>query len=81
MDFVLGSGIRIKLLSHLARRPRTPTELATLERKHVSHISRALTDLRAKGLVEYVPTGSRERFYRPTDRGYALYYALVRLAR
>ena len=81
VDFVGGSGIRIRLLTHLARRPHTPTELAAIEKKHVSHISRALTELKAKGLVEYVPSGSRERFYRPTDRGLITYYAVARVIR
>lgn len=45
----------------------TPTELAALERKHISHVSRALAELRAEGLVEPISSDSREKYYRATD--------------
>ncbi len=78
---IAGGGVRFKLLSYIIFRPRTPTELASLEKKHVSHVSRALSELRTMGLVEYEDTGSRERFYKSTDRGYLLYLMISRSTR
>lgn len=60
----------IKLLYHMVLSPKTPTELAALERKHLSEISRTLAKLRTSGLVEFERRGSRERYYRPTIDGY-----------
>jgi len=70
--FVSSSEVRSKVLIDLSKGPMTPTELASAERKHVSHVSRALAELRAEGLVEPVWTSSRVRYYRATDRGLSL---------
>jgi len=72
---------KLKLLYHLVGRPRTPTELAFLENKHLSDISRGLSRLRKEGLVEYRDTGSRERYYKATVEGYILLYASIRQGR
>lgn len=77
----VGDGMRYRLLSLVAVRPRTPTELAGLEGKHVSHVSRALGELRGMGLVERIPSGSRETFYTTTDRGYLIYLMHLRSPR
>ncbi len=79
--FVASSEIREKLLSRLVNGPCTPSQLAGFEGKHVSHVSRALTELRMRGLVEPIMTDSRERFYRATDQGLAIYLALSRFAK
>lgn len=76
--FVSGSEVRSKLLEHLVNGPMTPTELASLEGKHVSHVSRALAELRDRGLVEQTSTQSRERYYRATGQGMSLYLTLLR---
>jgi DNA-binding transcriptional regulator GbsR (MarR family) len=55
----------------------TPTELASIEKKHVSHVSRALAELRAEGLVEPIWTSSREKYYRATARGLSLSYQFI----
>jgi len=70
--FVSSSDVRTKVLLDLSKGPMTTTELASMERKHVSHVSRALAELRAEGLVEPVWTSSRERYYRATSRGLLL---------
>src|SRR2546426_6358539 len=79
LDFVTSSDVRRKLLEHLAGRPRTPTELASLENKHVSHVSRALSELRVRGLVEPLNSESRERYYKVTLQGYAIYLIVSRI--
>lgn len=79
--FVTSSRVRVKLLEDLARAPLTPTELASLENKHVSHVSRALAELRAQGLIEPVSNLSRERKYRATIQGLTVCASLVKLAK
>jgi DNA-binding transcriptional ArsR family regulator len=73
IHFVEGSSVRAKLLGRLASRPHTPTELAAIESKHVSHVSRALMELRGEGLVDFAYGGSREKYYKITPQGYAIY--------
>ena len=72
---------RLKLLYYLVIKPRTPTELASLERKHLSDVSRGLGKLRREGLVEYEWTGARERYYKATHEGYVILYAALRQGR
>ncbi len=81
LEFVTSSDIRRKLLEHLAGRPRTPTELASLENKHVSHVSRALAELKARGLVESRFSESRKRYYQTTEAGMAIYAFMIRLTK
>ena len=76
MTYVEGSTIRSKLLQRLASRPHTPTDLASMESKHISHVSRALIELRDWGLVSTSVSGSRERYYRITSQGYAIAAAI-----
>lgn len=77
-EFVANSAIRRRILELLSNGPRTPTELASLEKKHVSHVSRALAELKAQGLVESMSSESRERYYRSTYQGMAIYYSMAR---
>ncbi len=77
--FVASSEMRKKLLLHLTRGPHTPSELASLESKHVSHVSRALKELRARGLVESSHSESRTRYYKATSQGNAIAYVLARI--
>ncbi len=82
VTFVEGSEIRSKLLERLASKPCTPTELAAMESKHISHVSRALIELKDRGLVSSSSSGSRERYYRITSQGYAIYATItMRLAK
>ena len=48
-----------------------------MESKHISHVSRALTELRYYGLVSASASGSREHYYRITTQGYAIYAAIT----
>lgn len=47
-----------------------------MESKHISHISRALIELREWGLVSASQSGSREHYYKITTQGYAIAAAL-----
>ncbi len=77
VTYVEGSTIRSKLLERLASKPCTPTELAAMESKHISHVSRALIELKERGLVSSSPSGSRERYYKITTQGYAIYATIT----
>ena len=79
--FVSKSEVRSKVLVDLSRGPMTPTELASIENKHVSHVSRALAELCAEGLVEPISTSSRERYYRATDRGLTFALRFMKVAK
>ena len=85
MSGVNGAGLllsdKLRLLIDLFNGPRTPTELATIEKKHLSQVSRALGDLRRHGLVEVTQSGSRERYYKPTPVGYSMINEILRLTR
>ncbi len=80
-DFVARSEVRVEILSTLTRGPKTPTELASLHSEHVSHISRALAELKAQGLVEPTQETSHRKPYRATQRGLELSMTLMRLAK
>ena len=81
VDFLARSGVRKAILFQLIIHPSTPSELAAIERKHVSHVSRALGEMRRKGLVEYSLSRSRERYYKATDLGYMAMIVYMRNAR
>ncbi|HUH82414.1 MAG TPA: hypothetical protein VLX33_00890 [Nitrososphaerales archaeon] len=82
VTYVEGSTVRSKLLQRLASRPHTPTELAAIESKHISHVSRALIELKDWGLVYTTDSGSREHYYKITSQGYAIAAAIsIRLAK
>ena len=69
---VVRSAVRVKVLKDLERGPKTPTELASLENEHLSHVCRALAQLQAQGLVASMPRSSKQRYYAATQRGLEL---------
>jgi predicted transcriptional regulator len=76
IEFVSQSEVRARVLAILSGATRTPTEIAKLENKHVSHVCRTIKELEAQGLVEVAWSESRERHYRTTRSGYALVLTL-----
>ncbi|HME18776.1 MAG TPA: helix-turn-helix domain-containing protein [Nitrososphaerales archaeon] len=78
--FVSGSTLRSSVLELLSTKPVTPTEVAKIENKHVSHICRTLRELEGVGLVEIVSSGSRQKLYRATQSGYELYLSITHKA-
>ena len=79
--FVARSGVRAKVLGDLSKGPKTPSELARIESEHLSHVSRALAELRAQGLVESFSQSSKQKFYKTTQRGLELSGALLRMTK
>ena len=79
--YVSRSTVRSKILEHLFQKgPTTPTELASIDSEHLSHVSRALSELKAQGLVRPIalPT-SRQKYYETTRKGIELYSSISRL--
>jgi len=78
-QFVRNSRVRLGLLMNLLTGPKSPSQLASIEKRHVSHVSRALAEMKARGIVESMPRASRETFYRLTAEGYIVYSILSRV--
>ncbi len=76
VQFISQSGVRARVLAVLSGAVHTPTEIAVLENKHLSHVSRALSELETRGLVEVARSDSRERYYRATKAGYSLFQTI-----
>jgi DNA-binding transcriptional regulator GbsR (MarR family) len=49
-----------------------------MDGKHVSHVSRALAELRERGLVEQLSSASRERYYKATVQGMSIYTTMLK---
>jgi DNA-binding PadR family transcriptional regulator len=71
-DFVTRSDVRVEVLGDLSKGPKTPTELASLHSEHVSHVCRALAELKAQGLVETALKSSNRKYYKATQIGLEL---------
>jgi DNA-binding transcriptional ArsR family regulator len=70
-SFVISSPYREDVLTRLADGPATPSQIATDKNMDISHVSRALGDLRERALVELLVPEERQkgRIYGLTDRG------------
>lgn len=76
--FVIASDYRVDVLDTLADGPATPTGISSQAGYDISHVSRSLTELRERGLVDLaVPEDTRKgRIYEITEAGSeALEYA------
>jgi predicted transcriptional regulator len=81
VSFVSRSQVRSRVLEDVLRGPKTPSELASIENRHVSHVSRALSELRAQGLVEPISSERKQRYYRATDLGFLMAATFTKTAR
>ena len=62
--------VRRLCLEALASGPKTPSGISSASGIHLSHISRSLRELAARGLVECVtPKAIKNRIYRITEKG------------
>jgi DNA-binding transcriptional ArsR family regulator len=70
-SFVISSTYREDALIRLAASPATPSQIAADSGMDISHTSRALGELRERGLVELLVPDERKkgRIYGITDRG------------
>lgn len=71
IGFVISSRYRILALKRLAAGPATPSQIATDESVGIAHVSRALQDLRDRGLVNLLVSEDRKkgRVYGLTEEG------------
>jgi DNA-binding MarR family transcriptional regulator len=71
VSFVISSTYRDAVLTRLAASPTTPSQIAADRQMDISHASRALGELRERGLVELLVPEERKksRIYGLTDRG------------
>ncbi len=70
-SFVASSGYREKVILSLSAKPKLPKQVATETGLRISHVSRALRELRGRGLVELLTpeVKSRGRLYAVTPSG------------
>jgi len=71
IGYVVSSTYRVKVLQRLADSPAPPSTIADETDCAISHVSRALQDLRERGLVDLLVPESRKkgRIYGITDDG------------
>lgn len=71
VSFVLASTYRVDILDQLADGSTTPSQLATEAQLPISHVSRALRELRDHALVKLLVPEDRKkgRIYGITDQG------------
>jgi len=71
VSFVISSQYRVGVLRRLAEGAATPTQIANSADVGIAHISRALGELRGRGLVELLVSEERRkgRVYGITEEG------------
>jgi len=67
--YVMGSQYRTFVLETLANQPSTPTQIADEYDVAVSHVSRALSELSERDVVQSHSSGSRTKLFSLTPRG------------
>lgn len=76
--YVVRSKYRRLILLHLLKTEATPTELATIQDIHKSHVSRTLKELTERGLIVCLTPGHRMgKVFGLTDMGKELALKLV----
>lgn len=73
-SYVVSSKYRVATITHLSDGPATPSQIATDSGLKITHISRALAELREKGLVDLLVSEDRKkgRVYGLTEDGRAV---------
>lgn len=74
ISYITRSTYRTLFLKQLRDGPATPTDLQDETGIHITHVSRSLTRLKERGVVDYEsPAGKGPaRYYELTDRGEAI---------
>lgn len=75
IGYVLSSQYRVAVLRRLAAGPATPSRIASDEELTITHISRALTQLRDRSMIELLVSEDRKkgRVYGITEKGEELW--------
>ena len=69
VSFVVGSKIRLSILTKLSEKMYTPTSLASSIDIDQSHVSRALKEMQKRGIVTQVTRSRKGRLYSISDKG------------
>ena len=73
VSFVKRGRVRRQVLSTILTEPRMPAEIARITKNHRPSVSRALLELKEKGLVECLtPNEKLGRLYKVTESGVKL---------
>jgi DNA-binding MarR family transcriptional regulator len=67
--YVMGSQYRIFVLETLISQPSTPTQIAEQHDVALSHVSRALSELSERDMVQSHSSGSRTKLFSLTSLG------------
>jgi len=75
IGYIISSQYRVAVLRRLAEGPATPSRIASDTGINIAHVSRALQELRDRGLVELLVPEDRKkgRIYGITDEGHAVW--------
>lgn len=60
-SFIVSSRYRLATLRRLVKGPATPTQIATDADVRITHVSRALQELRERGLVDLLVSEDRKK--------------------
>ena len=70
LSYVFSSELRLKTLVELSKSKYTPKQLSLSLKQPISHVSKALKELKVKGLVECLtPSRKKARLYSITRNG------------
>jgi DNA-binding MarR family transcriptional regulator len=80
ISFVIRSQYRVAVLERLVEGPATPSRIATDTDIAIAHVSRALSGLREREMVELLVSENQKkgRVYGITDRGEKVWHRLQR---
>lgn len=75
---IVASRYRQKVLHSLHEHPKTPTQIADEIKKHQSHVSKTLQELREFNLAKCLnPNAKKGRLYRLTEQGESFHCRLA----
>lgn len=70
VGYVISSEYRKKVMAEVAGGPKTPSSISKATDIEIPHVSRSLTQLREKELIELLnPNAEKGRLYALTDQG------------
>lgn len=67
--YVMGSQYRLAVVRTLSKGPTTPSDISDVHTVSLSHVSRALSELRDRNVVESYGEQSRTKLYDLTEYG------------
>jgi DNA-binding HxlR family transcriptional regulator len=80
VSYVISSQYRVDILGQLSGGPAMPSQIAEETGQNIAHVSRALRELREKGIVELLVSEDQKkgRVYGITDKGETVWETIDR---